>query len=115
MYADPEINWNGWQLDQGQLLQTDTLYGYVTFKTGRPLLPGDSARLSFKFSYTGDPFKPAASFNTIIKNGSFIRISKYFPMPGYNTGEEIDDLRNANGERWRPRKTCCRWMHQELQ
>ncbi|UEG55016.1 hypothetical protein LLH06_08565 [Mucilaginibacter daejeonensis] len=58
----------------------------------RPLLPGDSATLSFSFSYQWNGFTGHESFNAIVHNGSFLRISNYFPRFGYQTDEEISLL-----------------------
>jgi len=93
MYGDKEMSWRRWQLSNGELITADSLYGYYIFKLVRPLMPNDSVRLQFNFEYRGSPFKPAAAFNTIVRNGSFIRISRYFPVPGYNNSNEIEDER----------------------
>ncbi|WP_018630333.1 ABC transporter permease/M1 family aminopeptidase [Niabella aurantiaca] len=93
MYGDKEMSWRRWQLDNGELITADSLYGYYVFKLVRPLMPDDSMSLQFAFEYEGSPFKPAAGFNTIVRNGSFIRISRYFPVPGYNNSNEIEEKR----------------------
>lgn len=91
IYGNDEMTWGKWHLNKGRLVTTDTQHGYYNFKMDKPLLPGDSVQLSFSFKYKGSAFNAAAGFNTIIKNGSFIRISRYFPIPGYNTDNEIED------------------------
>lgn len=92
LYGDKELNWRTWKLDGGALVKADTTYGYYVFAADKPLKPGDSTKLQFGFSYTGSAFNAAASYNTIIRNGSFIRISNYFPKPGYNSNNEIEDI-----------------------
>ncbi len=57
-----------------------------------PLLPGDTAGFSFSFSYHWDGFTGHRSFNAIVENGSFIRLSNYFPQFGYQSDLEISDL-----------------------
>jgi len=64
--------------------------GFLDLKT--PLLPGDTAIFSFSFSYHWDGFTGHRSFNAIVKNGTFIRISNYFPRFGYQPDLEIIDL-----------------------
>jgi ABC-2 type transport system permease protein len=91
MHGDKAVQRSEWQLENGSLQEEDADYGHYTFLLGKPLQSGESAKLKFKFNYSGSPFQAAASFNTIIANGSFIRISNYFPRPGYNTDNEIDD------------------------
>lgn len=93
IYGDREIQWSEWQLENGSLQEQDTNYGYYTFLPDKSLQPGESTKLKFRFTYSGSPFNAPASFNTIIANGSFIRISNYFPRPGYNSDNEIDDAR----------------------
>jgi ABC-2 type transport system permease protein len=91
MYGDKELKWSEWQLENGSLQEQDTNYGHYTFLLDKPLQSGESAKLKFRFTYSGSPFNVPASFNTIIANGSFIRISNYFPRPGYNSDNAIDD------------------------
>ncbi|MCF3110160.1 ABC transporter permease [Niabella sp. CC-SYL272] len=91
MYGDKEMRWKQWQVNNGKCIAADSLYGYYTFKLHQPLMPNDSMSLQFSFEYQGNPFKPAAGFNTITRNGSFIRVSRYFPVPGYNNSNEIED------------------------
>ncbi len=59
----------------------------------RPLQPGDSAQLLFTLSYTWSPANGHQPFNAITGNGSFMRISRYYPQIGYNTQREISDTR----------------------
>jgi hypothetical protein len=91
MCGNDEMTWGQWDTNKGRLVTIDTQHGYYVFKMDKPLLPGDSLKLNFSFKYKGSAFNAAAGFNTIINNGSFIRISRYFPMPGYNTNNEIED------------------------
>lgn len=53
------------------------------------LLPGDSAVFSFSFAYRWGGLTGHEPFNAIVKNGSFLRISNYFPRFGYQSDEEI--------------------------
>lgn len=61
----------------------------VTVK--EPLRSGESAYLEFKLSYRWYPVNGHQSFNAIIENGSFMRISRYYPVIGYQRDEEIED------------------------
>jgi ABC-2 type transport system permease protein len=91
MHGDKEMQWSDWQLENGSLQEQDTTYGHYIFLLDQPLLVGQSTKLRFKFKYSASPFNTPAAFNTIITNGSFIRISNYFPRAGYNSDMEIDD------------------------
>ncbi|UQB69346.1 ABC transporter permease/M1 family aminopeptidase [Epilithonimonas zeae] len=56
-----------------------------------PLKPGETASLDFKISYHWSAVNGHDSFNSIIENGSFMRISRYFPTFGYQADNEIED------------------------
>lgn len=58
-----------------------------------PLAPNDTALLRFKMSYSWKPVNGHKSFNAIIENGSFMRISRYYPQIGYQPGKELQDER----------------------
>jgi hypothetical protein len=57
----------------------------------QPLQTGEKASLDFKISYHWSPVNGHDSFNAIIENGSFMRISRYFPTFGYQANNEIED------------------------
>lgn len=65
---------------------------YVTeIQLRNPLLPDEMANLDFELSYKWVAVNGHQSFNAIIKNGSFMRISNYFPGIGYQINREVDD------------------------
>jgi hypothetical protein len=65
---------------------------YVTeIKLQKPLEPNEKATLSFSLSYKWFAVNGHESFNAIIKNGSFMRISNYFPSIGYQKDREIEE------------------------
>ena len=64
--------------------------GFIHLK--KPLQPGDQASFQFSFAYNWDGFNGHEAFNAIANNGSFIRLSNYFPRFGYQSGLEIDNL-----------------------
>ncbi|WP_223607235.1 M1 family aminopeptidase [Chryseobacterium sp. OSA05B] len=53
--------------------------------------PGETAHLNFKLSYKWYAVNGHQSFNAVIENGSFMRISRYYPVIGYQKGEEVQD------------------------
>ena len=57
----------------------------------KPLYPRERASLDFKISYHWSAVNGHDSFNSIIENGSFMRISRYFPTFGYQVNNEIED------------------------
>lgn len=64
-----------------------------------PLTPNDSAKLSFEMSYKWHPVNGHDLFNAIVEDGSFMRISRYYPQFGYDEGKELTDnqLRKKHG------------------
>ncbi|WP_454046494.1 M1 family aminopeptidase [Chryseobacterium sp. Marseille-Q8038] len=57
----------------------------------QPLLPGKTASLDFTLSYQWFAVNGHQSFNAIIEDGSFMRISRYYPVIGYQKDDEIQD------------------------
>ncbi|WPO89831.1 M1 family aminopeptidase [Chryseobacterium sp. HR92] len=53
--------------------------------------PGETASLNFTLSYQWAAVNGHQSFNAIIENGSFMRISRYYPTIGYQKDYEIQD------------------------
>ncbi|PTS94445.1 aminopeptidase [Pedobacter sp. HMWF019] len=88
------INWDVNLKVKSVTYQTGGHNESLSTKTGmiklkKPLLPGDSAVLGFLFSYSWNGFTGHQPFNAIVCNGTFIRISNYFPCFGYQTDMEI--------------------------
>ena len=50
-----------------------------------PMQPNDSVQLQFKLDYQWFAVNGHDSFNAIIENGSFMRISRYYPQFGYDS------------------------------
>lgn len=62
----------------------------------QPLKPQDSARLTFTLSYKWSAVNGHDPFNAIVENGSFMRLSRYFPTFGYDEDAElVDDIVRA--------------------
>lgn len=57
----------------------------------QPMSVGDSASLNFKMQYRWHSVNGHDPMNAIIENGSFMRISRYYPTLGYQTKYEISD------------------------
>lgn len=55
------------------------------------LAASDSAVLHFTLDYNWLPVNGHQSFNAIINNGSFMRISRHYPKIGYQSDREITD------------------------
>lgn len=57
----------------------------------KPLLPNETASMVFEIAYKWEAVNGHQPFNAIVENGSFIRISRYFPQVGYQAQKEITD------------------------
>lgn len=55
------------------------------------LQPNESAVLTFKIAYQWFPSNGHQSFNSMIENGTFLRVSRYFPSIGYQVDYELQD------------------------
>lgn len=73
------------------LVKKDSKFGHSVFKPKKPIKPNDSILLQFDFEYTIEPLQGHESFNAIVENGAFMRISRYFPGLGYVSDNEIQD------------------------
>lgn len=88
--GDPEWfrDWNC-SADWTQVLKDDkaTFYGY---KFGRPVAPGDSITLSYRFVYEPKGFTDDGVNSFISKNGTFINNTVFLPVIGYDPANELD-------------------------
>ncbi|WMI64782.1 M1 family aminopeptidase [Aestuariibaculum sp. YM273] len=60
-------------------------------KLNKPLLTNNTATLEFNLSYKWYAVNGHQSFNAIVNDGSFMRISNYYPSLGYQPDKEIED------------------------
>jgi ABC-2 type transport system permease protein len=91
IYADPNLNQKIITIGNAKLQTEDTEFGHYWFQCIQPLKPGDSISMQFSFHYECSAFNRHDALNSIIENGSFMRISNYFPRIGYNADNEIED------------------------
>lgn len=61
------------------------------FILSKAITPNSFAKLEFELSYKWHSANGHNSFNAIIENGSFMRVSRYFPRFGYDEEMEIQD------------------------
>ena len=76
-------------LDGNQWKNISKTTGIIALK--KSLHHGDSIRLRYQFTFRWKPVNGHAWFNAIIENGSFMRISNYYPKFGYQSENEITD------------------------
>jgi len=64
-------------------------YQIIRLKT--PLISNQKISFDFELFYQWKPVNGHQSFNAIVENGSFMRISRYYPQIGYDASKEIED------------------------
>lgn len=73
------------------LIKKDEKFGHYIFASKSPIGTDESILLQFDFEYAIEPLQGHQSFNAIVENGAFMRISRYFPGIGYVADNEIQD------------------------
>lgn len=91
LYQDPDMQDLQLDLKRAHTAIPEEYFGYRLLVLENPLQPGDSIQLDFRFGYTWPGYKKNHPSNTIVPNGSFIRISNYYPVFGYQSDLEISD------------------------
>ncbi|MDO9374163.1 MAG: M1 family aminopeptidase [Ferruginibacter sp.] len=90
LYFDPNIHLEKMSVPGARMVLEDQQYHHQLYVLTNALQPGDSIKVKYDFSSSWSPFTKHTPFNSIIANGSFIRMSRYFPQPGYQESNEID-------------------------
>lgn len=89
LYVSDHIKLRSVRVSNAKLLSKDERFGHFWYKLNTKLSPGQSTKMSFSFVSSWSPFTGHTPFNSIIDNGSFMRISNYYPRFGYQTDNEI--------------------------
>jgi ABC-2 type transport system permease protein len=92
IYLDKSIQWKSISVEKAKRTKKDDMFGHELYTLLHPLVPNDSLKVYFTFEYSWSAFTGHTSFNSILENGSFMRISNYFPRFGYQSENEITDL-----------------------
>lgn len=91
LYIDENIQLISATIPKAKMITNDSHFNHYWYKLNMPLQPKETMTMSFLFTSSWSPFKGHTPFNSIIDNGSFMRISRYFPRLGYQSGHEISD------------------------
>ncbi len=78
-------------IPNAKCLVRDAECGQYLYALTTPLKPHDSLVVRFQFHSSWSPFTSNLPFNSIIQNGAFMRISRYFPLLGYQADYELSD------------------------
>ncbi len=89
VYIPEEITLKTLSIQGAHVIKKDPDLDHYWYLLEHPLAPGDSAAMHFSFSSESLPFKKHTPSNSIIANGTFLRISTFFPVFGYQPENEI--------------------------
>jgi len=64
---------------------------YQIIQLKKALLPNQKISFDFELYFSWNPVNSHQSFNAIVENGSFMRISRFYPQIGYDASNEIED------------------------
>lgn len=94
-----ESTFHSIELSKGEIKSRDEDFGQYQLHFGEPLAPGEAFEMKVSFYSEWNGFNPHVAFNSIVENGSFIRMSRYFPFFGYNETFELsnDEVRRERG------------------
>lgn len=85
------LNLETFTLDGNKVNAVDEYYGMFVSKLIKPLHPGDSIPLVFKYTYTEKGFANSGNTPTIAENGTFVNSKQVFPQIGYADYQELED------------------------
>ncbi len=74
-----------------EIVESDEHFGHYWLKFTKPLEADATTSMDFEFSSQWSGFSGHTPFNSIIDNGSFMRISRYFPVFGYQEALELSN------------------------
>lgn len=64
---------------------------YQIIQLKQAIIPNQKISFDYELFYQWKPINGHRSFNAIVENGSFMRISRYYPQIGYDASNEIED------------------------
>jgi len=89
LYIDRNSKLTSVEIPNAKKLGDASAFHHYWFCLVKPLQPQQKMQISFSFESSWSPFKGHTAFNSIIENGSFMRISRYYPNFGYQDSNEI--------------------------
>ncbi|MEO8517053.1 MAG: M1 family aminopeptidase, partial [Flavobacterium sp.] len=102
VYIDENIKLTSISIPNSKLIKNDSHFGHYWYKLNKKLQPKEQLTISFSFTSSWSPFKGHTPFNSILDNGSFMRISRYFPRFGYQKSNELDDEKERVKRKMKP-------------
>ncbi|MES2810871.1 MAG: M1 family aminopeptidase [Bacteroidota bacterium] len=107
LYVSDNIQLRSVELPKSKMINKDAKFGHYWYQLNQPLQPKQTVAMHFSFVSSWSPFTGHTPFNSIIDNGSFMRISNYFPRFGYQTDNEMTNSKERK-KRKMPTETLIR-------
>ncbi|SHH58072.1 ABC transporter permease/M1 family aminopeptidase [Flavobacterium johnsoniae] len=102
LYIDRNSKLTSVEIENAKNLDDVSEFQHYWYRLEKPLEPHQKIKISFSFTSTWSPFKGHTAFNSIIENGSFMRISRYFPTFGYQESNEISSKKERAKRHLKP-------------
>ncbi|PBJ06854.1 M1 family aminopeptidase [Flavobacterium sp. ACN6] len=102
LYIDRNSKLTSIEIPNSKKLDDVSTFHHYWYRLKKPLLPQQKMKINFSFESSWSPFKGHTPFNSIIENGSFMRISRYFPLFGYQESNEISSKKERTKRHLKP-------------
>ncbi|AWK04670.1 aminopeptidase [Flavobacterium crocinum] len=102
LYIDRNAKLVSVEIPNAKNLDDVSKFHHYWYRLEKPLEPQQKMKMSFTFESSWSPFKGHTAFNSIIENGSFMRISRYFPLFGYQDSNEISSEKERSKRHLKP-------------
>lgn len=104
LYIDRNSKLTSVEIKNAKNLDDASKFQHYWYRLEKPLQPHQKIKMSFSFKSTWSPFKGHTAFNSIIDNGSFMRISRYYPLFGYQDSNEISSEKERAKRHLKPQQ-----------
>jgi ABC-type transport system involved in multi-copper enzyme maturation permease subunit len=102
LYIDRNSKLTSVEIENAKNLDDVSEFQHYWYRLQKPLEPHQKIKMSFSFKSSWSPFKGHTAFNSIIENGTFMRISRYFPCFGYQESNEISSKKERAKRHLKP-------------
>ncbi len=86
-----ETTLNKLEVPGASLTHDDAELGYRIYTFDKPLQPGERIMVSFDVDWLTPGFTNSGHSRKLVVNGTFVNNTDFFPMPGYQSGRELQD------------------------
>ena len=87
----PGVSITALEIPNSTLELEDDDFGFYIYQLEQPLQPGDKLKVSFRTEWLTPGFMNNGASMKLTKNGTFFNNLDVFPIPGYQSGGELQD------------------------